>query len=146
MVNPFREVNWQPGLAERRRFAASWIVGFPGVALGLLLVGRWSSGAWSIGSAVTLGGAGLVLGMLLWVAPQMARPFYVGWYAVACCLGFVVGNVALVAIYFFLLTPVALARRALGRSALRQGFDRTAASYWHEAPAAPEPARYFRQY
>ena len=34
MVNPFKEVNWNPGPRERRKFALSLIIGFPCIAAG----------------------------------------------------------------------------------------------------------------
>ena len=146
MVNPFREVNWRPGLAERRRFASSLMVGFPGVAVVLLAAGRWQGTAWSFGPPLLVGGVGAALGLMLWAVPQIARPFYVGWYAVACAIGFVIGNAALVAIYLLLFTPLGLAMRVVGRRPLRTGFDRRASTYWRDAPAPADPERYYRQF
>lgn len=146
MVNPFREVNWEPDRQERRRFAMSLIVGFPSVAAGLLVVGRWHGAAWSFGMPLTVGGLGVALGLILWVAPQIARPFYVGWFALACCVGFLIGNVMLAAVYLLLFAPVGLAMRALGRQSLRKGFDRNTPTYWREAQTPVDPVRYFRQY
>src|SRR5690349_16009171 len=100
MVNPFREINWNPGLPERRRFAASLMVGFPCLAAVLLVLIRIRETAWHLNPPLTLAAAGLALGALLWVVPQIARPVYVLWYAVAGCIGFVVANLALAAIYF----------------------------------------------
>ena len=146
MVNPFGEVNWKPGLKERRRFATSLIVGFPCVAAGLLVAGRWHGAGWSLGFPLAVGGVGVALGLIVWVVPQIARPFYVGWYAVACCVGFLIGNVVLAAIYLLIFTPVGWAMRALGRSSLSKGFDRSTPSYWRDAPASADPLRYFRQF
>ena len=47
MVNPFKEVNWRPDVAERRKFALSLMIGFPCVALLFLLAGRLARGSWS---------------------------------------------------------------------------------------------------
>ena len=95
MLNPFQEINWHPGLPERRTFAASLIVGFPCVATFVLLAQRWHHGAWDFSPALTLATAGLTLGAILWALPQLARPFYVVWYGVTCALGFVTGNTLL---------------------------------------------------
>jgi len=146
MVNPFREVNWQPDLKERRRFGASLIFGFPCVAAALL-VAVWRRGAgWSFGFPLAVGGIGLVVGLILWAAPQIARPFYVGWYVVACCAGFLTGNALLAAVYVFLFAPVGLARRAMGRSALSRRFDRSSPTYWRDAEMPDDAARYYRQF
>lgn len=146
MLNPFAEVNWRPGPEERRKFAVSLVLGFPCVAAVLLGVGRWRGTSWDFGPALVLGGAGAALGGILWLAPRLARPVYVAWYALACSAGFVIGNLALTAVYLLVLAPLGIARRAAGRSALEKTFDRNRSSYWRDAPAQSSPARYFRQY
>ncbi len=146
MLNPFHEVNWRPGPAERRRFAASLIVGFPLVATGLLLAGRWHSGGWNLFLAATVGGIGTSVGLVLRWFPAIARPCYVLWYAIACAGGFVVGNLLLAGIYYLLFTPIGWARRALGRRTLQKGFDRGASTYWREAPPPGPPESYYRQF
>lgn len=146
MVNPFSEVNWKPGLKERRKFATSLIAGFPCVAAVLLVAGRLHGASWSFGSPLAVGGVGVALGLILWVAPQIARPFYVGWHAVACCAGFLIGNVVLAAVYLLMFAPVGLAMRATGRSSLSKGFDRSIPSYWREAQTPDDPERYYRQF
>ena len=39
MVNPFKEINWNPGPRERRKFALSLLIGFPCLAAMLLILG-----------------------------------------------------------------------------------------------------------
>ena len=95
MVNPFKEVNWNPGLDERRSFAKSLIIGFPCVAVALLLIRRMTSGAWHTELSLWIGGVGIALGILFFLIPQIAKPFYLLWYCIACCIGIVVGNVLL---------------------------------------------------
>lgn len=146
MLNPLGEINWRPGATERRKFAASLMVGFPCVAAVLLVAGRWQDAEWHFGLPLRVGGIGLALGLVLWVVPQIARPFYVGWYAVAGSIGFVVGNTLLAAVYLLLFAPVGWARRTLGRSALSKGFDRSATTYWRDAPPPSGPERYYRQF
>lgn len=146
MLNPFHEVNWHPGPAEHRRFAHSLIAGFPLVAIGMLFAGRWHSGGWNFAVAATVGSVGIALGLILRLIPQIARPFYLLWYTVACSIGFVVGNLLLTGIYFLLFTPIGWVRRALGRRTLQKGFDRNATTYWREAPPPGPPESYYRQF
>jgi hypothetical protein len=146
MVNPFSEINWHPGLPERRRFAASLMIGFPCLAAVLLIAIRLRGTAWHLNPPLTIAAAGLALGALLWLAPQIARPVYVVWYGVAASIGFVVANVALAAIYFLLVTPVGLAMRTFGRSGFRKGFDQAATTYWRDAKPSTDPAQYYRQF
>jgi hypothetical protein len=146
MLNPFHEVNWQPHRAERRRFAVSLMIGFPMLGAGLALIHGWPGSTVDLNPALALGGGGLALGATLWVLPQLARPFYLAWYFAACCAGFVVGNVLLSGVYFFVFAPVGLMLRGLGRRAFRKTFDRRAPSYWRDAPPTPKPETYFRQF
>jgi hypothetical protein len=36
------------------------------------------------------------LGVVLYLMPQIARPFYVAWYFLACCIGIVTSNALLI--------------------------------------------------
>lgn len=146
MLNPFGEVNWDPGLAERRKFAASLIIGLPCVAAVLLVAGRLRGADWSLGIPLAVGGIGAALGLILWVRPQIARPFYIGWYAAAGGVGFVIGNAALAAVYLLIFAPVGLAMRIMGRPSFTKGFDRSTPTYWRDAPAPGDPERYYRQF
>ena len=146
MINPFREVNWQPGPAEKRKFAWSLIIGFPCLAVVSFCVRRLVTGAWSMEPALWLGGIGLGLGLLLITLPVMARPFYVIWYFLACSIGIVVGNILVTAFYYLLLTPLGLLLRLVRRTPLRKGPDKKMASYWQEAEQITDPQRYFRQF
>ncbi len=146
MVNPFKEVNWNPGLRERRKFALSLVIGFPCIALILLLLGVLRGKGWNFPLAAILGGGGLALGLILLALPQVARPFYVAWYFVACCIGTVVGNLALGIVFFVLVTGLGLLMRALGRRSMRKTFDRQATTYWQDAEPVEDANRYYRQF
>ena len=146
MVNPFKEVNWRPNVAERRKFALSLMIGFPCVALLFLLAGRLARGSWSPVLPLWIGGVGVGLGVVLWLLPWLARPFYLVWYALACCIGIVVGNLLLIAFFYLVMTPIGVLMRAAGRAPMQKGFDRSAATYWTNAEKVSDPRRYYRQY
>jgi hypothetical protein len=146
MVNPFKEVNWNPDPRERRKFALSLVIGFPCIALILLLLGYLRGKGWNIPLAATIGVGGLAVGLVLLAAPQIARPLYVAWYFVACCIGTVVGNLALGIVFFVLVTGVGLLMRAFGRQPVRKSFDRQAKTYWQDAEPVDDPNRYYRQF
>lgn len=145
MINPFKETNWNPGIAERRTFARSLIVGFPILAAVLALVARLSTGGWKPGF-LWLAVIGCAVGAVLWLLPQIAKPFYLVWYFAACSMGIVVSNLLLTAFYYFVITPVGLFMRALGRDPMKRRFDRTAKTYWREAEKGIAAERYFRQF
>ncbi len=146
MVNPFKEVNWNPGPRERRKFALSLIIGFPCIAAIFLLVGLLRGKGWNLPLAAVIGGGGLAVGLVLLAVPQIARPVYVVWYFVACCIGLVVGNLALAIVFYVLITGIGLVMRALGRQPVRKGFDKRAATYWQDAEQVDDPKRYYRQF
>jgi len=146
MVNPFKEVNWNPGPRERRNFAVSLMIGFPCFAALLLLLGALRGNGWNLPLAAAVGGGGLTAGLLLLALPQLARPIYVAWYFVACCIGVVVGNLALAVVFFVVLTGLGLVMRALGRHPVSKGFDKRAATYWHDGEPVDDPRRYYRQF
>ena len=146
MVNPFREVNWNPAQSERRKFALSLAIGFPCIAIVLLVLGWLRGKGWNLPLAAVIGGGGLALGLLLLALPQIARPFYVGWYFVACCIGIVVGNLALAIVFFVLVTGLGLLMRALGRCPVSKTFDKRAPTYWRDAERVDDASRYYRQF
>ena len=145
MINPFREINWQPGPRELRTFGKVIALGFP-ILAALLGASAWlRSHAWPAWT-LWLGGIGLAVGLVGMFVPRAARPLYLVWMALGCGLGLVVSNVVLAAIYFIVVTPIGLALRLAGRDPLRRAFERGRASYWDDAEKAGDAERYFRQH
>jgi hypothetical protein len=145
MINPFREINWAPGPRELRSFAKVIAVGMPLVALLLGAPGWLRSHAWPAWT-LWLGGIGCVTGLALLLVPQIARPFYLVWMGLGCCIGIVVSNAVLAAIYLLIVTPIGLALRLAGRDPLRLKAEPQRASYWEDAEKAGDADRYFRQH
>jgi Saxitoxin biosynthesis operon protein SxtJ len=145
MLNPFKDTNWNPGTAEKRKFAISLIIGFPILAAVFALVGWSRTGAWS-GGFVWLALIGTGLGALFWLLPQIARPFYLAWYFLACCLGIVMSNLLFAAFFYLVITPIGLFMRALGRDPLQKRLDRSRTTYWCDAENVVDGERYFRQF
>ncbi|MEI8341464.1 MAG: hypothetical protein WCH43_08030 [Verrucomicrobiota bacterium] len=145
MLNPFTEVNWKPGLAEKRKFAVSLIIGFPSLAAFFSLV-NWLSGHPVKPFFLYLGGIGFAVGVVLWLLPALAKPFYLVWYFIASCMGFVIGNLLLSLFFFIIISPIGLLVRSLGRLSLRKGFDKQSSSYWCDAEKVVDLKRYYRQF
>ena len=146
MLNPFKEVNWHPDTAARRVFAKSLMIGFPCLALLFLVAGRIKTGAWNPAFSLQLAAIGAGAGALFWLVPAIAKPFYVVWYALACCIGLVVGNVVFALIFYVLVTGIGLLKRLGGNPPICKAPDRQAKTYWITAPPTPEPKRYFSQF
>jgi len=145
MVNPFKDTNWNPDRTARRSFAKSLMIGFPTLAVIFSLIGWLTKGAlpsWT----PWLAGVGAGLGAALWLAPQVAKPFYLAWYFAACCMGIVISNLLLVAFYYLVITPVGLIMRAIGRDPMKRQWEREATTYWQDAEKDIAPERYFRQF
>jgi hypothetical protein len=145
-MNPFADVDWNPDREAKRRFALSLMIGFPCLALALLLTDRLHGGLWHFRTSAWLAGGGFAVGIVLRLVPSMARPFYVIWFFLGCCMGLVMGNVLLSAFFFLIMTPVGTLMRAFGRKAIRKGFDKDARTYWEDAETVSDVRRYYRQF
>lgn len=144
MVNPFQEVNWHPNTAATRKFAATLMVGFAAVALLLLVANRMFGHSWQIHTAMWIVVSGLVLGAVFWMVPLMARPFYLVWYFVACCIGIVIGNALVLAFFFTVILLLgALVRPRLG---LKKAPDKSTHSYWNRVEQESDSRRYYQQF
>lgn len=146
MVNPFKDVNWSPDAPAIRSFAKSLIIGFPILAAVFMVFGFVRTGHIS-GGPLWLGAIGALLGAIFFVAPPtIARPFYLVWYFLACCIGIVVSNVLVGAFFYTVIVPTGFIMRALGRDSLQRKFDPSAITYWENAERNVDPKRYFRQF
>lgn len=146
MLNPFKEVDWNPDLPARRKFAVSLAVGFPIVAILILLLGRIFGGEWKPTVPIWMAGSGVGVGLALWALPRIAKPFYIVWYAFGCTMGMVIGNTLMGAFFYLLITPFGLIRRLSKTKAIAKGADPAAKTYWRDAPRNDDPKRYYRQY
>ena len=86
------------------------------------------------------------MGGVLWLIPQIARPFYVVWNGLGCGIGFVVSNTAVTAVYLLVVTPIGFFLRVFGRDPLHLRCERERDSYWEDAEKTGDAAGYFRQY
>lgn len=146
MVNPFREINWHPGLPERRQFAASLMIGLPCLALTWFLGRGLFAHSWSPAPPLWIGGAGFAAGFVLWLFPAVALPFYLGCYFLSCCIGIVLGNFLLILFYYTFVTGTGLLLRLLRSTPVSKGFNKSAASYWQEAEQISDLKRYYGQF
>lgn len=146
MINPFKEVNWKPDTLEKRKFAKSLMIGFPIIAA-LVFLGRGCFAQnWNPDFPLKLGGIGFGFGLLFWILPGIAAPFYLVWFALACCIGIVVGNVLLGAFYFILVTGIRFLLMLFGKSSISKGPEKSAKTYWLDSEKVTDVERYFRQF
>lgn len=93
---------------------------------------------------VAAGGGPLLLGAAL-VAPRALAPVERGWSALARALGFVNTRLLLAVVFLFVMAPIALVLRAVGKDPLDRRRDRRRATYWRAREPA-EPDRLTRPY
>jgi hypothetical protein len=73
-------------------------------------------------------GMPLILGGL--ILPRGLRWVYVGWMTLAMALGAVVSTLLLTLLFYFVVTPLALLARLMGKDFLARRLHRGAGSYW----------------
>ncbi len=113
-----------------------------GVLVVVAAVVAWRRG-WDVrGLPLGLGGTGAVLVLLGLVVPRLhterlLAPLYRAWMLVAVVLGFVMTRVILTGVFFLLVTPTGLVRRALGHDPMQRRWPAPPGTLWrpHEAPA-----------
>ena len=105
----------------------------------------WSRGDWpNVAIAIwALGGVGAVVGVH-W--PAAIAPVYRALLLATFPIGWVMTHLVLGVLYYLIVTPIGLIRRALGVDALERRLDPTAATYWVPHRSAHDAQRYFRQY
>ncbi len=143
---PLIRLNWNPQRRQLRNFGLICLVAFGALGtwawLGRSVLGL---GLGHVGAAVlwAVGGGSAVLAMA-W--PQALRPLFVGLSLVAFPIGLIVSHLLLTLLYYGVITPVGLVRRALGRDPLQRELDPAAHTYWARRDPPPDKSRYFRQF
>lgn len=130
------EIHWRPGNRQLRQFGVACAGALP-------LVG-WFWGAsreWIIG----LLAAGVVLAGVGWVVPRLLKPLFLALSLVALPIGMILGEVAMLAIFFGLFLPIGMVMRLSGRDALRLRQDKQTKSFWLPKKQARDAASYYRQ-
>ena len=129
-------INWHPNDRQLRQFGIICLVALP-------LVGWiWGAGSSTLG---VLAGIGLLLAVAGIVKPRILAPLFLGLTLVATPIGMVLGELAMLLIYFTIFLPIGLAFRLLKRDALRLKIDRDTASYWQAKKQPKNMASYYRQ-
>ena len=130
------EFNWSPTSRQLRQFSIL-------CALLLPLIGwLWGASGSTVG---ILGGVGLFIAVLGLAIPAAVKPVFILLTLITAPIGLVVGEIAMLLIFFGVFLPIALLFRVLRRDELQRTLDRNAPSYWQEKKQARDVASYFRQ-
>lgn len=127
------DIDWQPAPRKVRQFA---------ICLALLLV---VVGWYGAPLAIVITTASLIL-LISWLQPAWLRPVYVVTTLITLPLGLVIGEIALLLIYFGVFLPIGWLFRLMQRDALQRQLDRHAESYWQECRDEPPKRSYLRRY
>lgn len=134
------DLNLDPDRKELRQFSIALIVAT--AVVGGLLWWKMGPNPWSKG----LWFGGPLAGLLGLAVPKAMKPLFIALTLLAFPIGLVIGTLALLLVYYGMITPIGLVFRLLGRDPLQRSLDRAAPSYWIRRPASPPAKRYFRQF
>jgi hypothetical protein len=129
-----------PSRRELAWFGVLWLVFFGTVGAVLLWHGRpliLAAGVWL---------AAVLVPVMGWLVPGLMRLIYLGMWFAGFPVGFVLSYALLAAVYYFVLTPVGLLLRIVGRDPMHRRFDAQADSYWVPRKPDDDIDRYFRQW
>ncbi|MGC6486088.1 MAG: hypothetical protein ACON4Z_00445 [Planctomycetota bacterium] len=145
------QINLSPERRVLRQFAWFGVVGLP--FLTAFVVKTATGLAWGAPElwahlAVLVVAAVAVLAVIAFElgVDLVARALFVALSIVAIPIGFVISHVLIAAVYYLVLTPIALALRLTGRDVLGMKLDRQAASYWHHRQGERAASSYFKLY
>lgn len=79
------------------------------------------------------------------IRPDLLRPLYLGWMALAFALGALVSRLILTLFFYGILTPIALVLRLMGKDFLRRKTEKGLSSYWLARPAREQKEEDFRR-
>ena len=131
------QANWQPTPRQLRQFAGTCLVVLP--VLGWL---------WDVSDNVmiAMAGGGLLIGLVGYALPKSVQPLYLTLMVITTPIGIVLGELAMLTIYFGLFWPMGVVFRLLRRDALQLQLDRAQPTYWQPKPQPQNVTSYYRQF
>ena len=131
------EINWDPTNRQLRQFGVNCLFALPFVGW------IWGAGLQTIG---LLALSGLLLAIVGAALPRAVKPVFLALMIVATPIGMVIGELAMLIVFFGVFLPFGLVFRILRRDALQLTLSRQAKSYWQTKKQPNEPASYYRQF
>jgi hypothetical protein len=131
------DFNFSPSNRQLRQFGAVCMVAVP------LVTWLWTGDAvivgWAAGVGVTLCGIGFA-------SPQTLKPVFVGLTIATMPIGLVVGELAMLLLYFGVFLPMSIVLRIVGRDSLRRRSPVTGKSFWQERKIPTSVRNYYHQF
>ena len=130
------EINWQPTDRQLRQFGVICLFALP--AIGWI----WRGGSTTVALLAVIGLLFAATGMVL---PSVLKPVFLALTIVATPIGMVIGELAMLLIYFAVFLPIGFVFRIAQRDALRLGLVPGSKSYWEAKRKPRDIASYYRQ-
>ena len=131
------EVNWNPTRRQLKQFGVICLAVLPFVAW------MWGAAATTIGYFAAVG---LVVAVLSFVFPAAAKWIFVALSLIAIPIGLVLGEVAMLVMYFGVFLPIGLIFRLMRRDALGHRRPPSAETYWQPKKQPSHVSSYYRQF
>jgi hypothetical protein len=134
--NEYQSLDRSPRALRRFGFTVGFVILF----LGSLLLWRHRGAGWPLIwiGAILLLAAGLAPLTLKWVHGP--------WMIASLALGWIVTRILLTTVFFFVVTPIGLLQRLLGKRVIEVAFNADSGSYWQTRTALPAPEDYEKQF
>jgi hypothetical protein len=130
------EANWAPTDRQLRQFGGVCLIALP--LAGWLWGAAFPTMAWLAVVGLVIAVAGLCL-------PKAIKPLFLALTLVALPIGMLIGEVAMLLVYFGVFLPIGLLFRITGRDALQLKFDRDSPTYWQPKKRPKRAESYYRQ-
>ena len=131
------ELNSDPTERQLRQFGGVCVVALPLVSW--LWLRDPVIAAWAAGIGVLLCGIGLA-------APKMLKPVFIGLMVLTIPIGIIVGELAMLLIYFGVFLPLAIVFKITGRDAMDRKPAQNSESFWKERKQPDNVGRYYQQW
>ncbi len=132
----FVEINWRPSEKQLKQFGFVCAFALPTITW------LWGGGQkWVLALAIV----GAVLAVLGGIVPIVLRPIFISLSLITAPLGIVIGEIAMMLIFYGLFFPIGLVMKLLGRDALQLRRGSEDQTYWRAKKQASDAASYYRQ-
>jgi hypothetical protein len=130
------DFNWQPTQRQLKQFAVICLFALPGIG--------W---VWGVSNNVLaiLACVGVLVASIGFAFPNAIKPLFIALTLIATPIGMIVGELAMLMIYFGVFLPFGLIFRLIGRDALQLKLDRTRTTYWQTKKQPSNDGSYYRQ-
>lgn len=131
------QFNTNPSDRQLKQFGAVCVVALP--LISWLWTRNATVAAWAGAVGILLCGTGFLL-------PRALKPIFIGLTIITIPIGFVIGELAMLLIWFGVFLPLAVLFRMMGRDSLSRRSANDDESFWRRREAPSDIRRYYRQW